>query len=259
MNKQLSSSAIVCRALGLMPNGVPMKEEGVCCMCGTGLHPGDLFTQTSLGDGFTDGPDMALPGGKCTCGDCTTMMRMKPLMDSGYGVFTEKKHIPFRKWDDITNALLNPPEEPFVACYATSKSQHMAWRSPVNYSREAFRVRVGSRSLLIRRQRLIDAPVICARVANAAFESVSENKAKKKATTGKGKTLPNPFITLSPDLKEINHGVLHPLVGKALKAQVYPEITTDVQWLNTLTAGELWALRFILTPGAGKQSTTTQD
>ncbi len=248
MSAGISPSRIVRQSIGLEAEGIPMTGEGVCCMCGVHLHVGDLFNKASFSAKFTDDVDMAVRGGHFICGDCSTLMGAVGLRESGYGVFSVGERRPFRKWADIADVLVNPPKPPFVACYATSKNQHMAWRAPVNYSQEAYRVRVGARSLLIRRQRLLDAPAICERVANA-ISSASGKKPPKSAALRK--TLPHPFVSLASDLKDTLHGLLKPSVMEVLKSAAYPEVASDVQWLRTLTVGETWALRFVLTPGAG--------
>ena len=241
----LTSSAIVVAGLGLKPQGVASAVEAVCTMCGVQIGVGDIATQASFSQGFTDDLSLAARGSPCVCGDCATLTTVDALRASGFGVFTRTQALPFRKWGDIAAALLNPPEPPFVMCYSTANSQHMAWRSIVNLSRDAFYVRVGLRDLLIRAQVL--------RQAVSACELLGNLPGVKSKSTAARKTLPNPFTLLSSDLKEAGHGRLHPgLFSDAARQAWTPEHDQALRLVRNLTLGETWALRFVLTPGAGQ-------
>lgn len=252
----VSPSRVVRVSLGLEAVGTPVQKACMCCMCGAELDVGCIGNKSSFSSGFTDDLSLVHRGAnQYTCGDCQALGSTKGLLNSGFGAFSLQGYLPFRKWVDVAYALLNPPPAPFVMCFATAKSQHMAWRSPVNYSAEAFRVRVGLQDLHIRRKRLLEAPEICARVAAAAFENVKVKKSPGPAR----KTLPHPFISLTADLKDVQQGKLNPLALKLESSEVppYAAFAQDMQWLRTLTKGEMWALRFILTPNAGSTTETT--
>ena len=241
-----TSSIIVSKARGLEPDGVPSHKEGNCAFCGTEIHVGDMNVPFSVGTGFMDEQSLVCKGSDQTCGWCVNNISAEGLRSTGYGVFSINEGVlPFRKWVDVRKALLSPPEGPFVMTYATANNQHMAWRAPVNYSRNMFYVRVGLRDLKIRRQILIDAVDVCARVANAIGWGETE-----------GKTLPNPFISLSPDLKDTAHGSLEFAMNiqfrdKFKHLQEDIGFQNDLAFLKGLTLGETWALRFVLTPNAG--------
>lgn len=240
----ISSSVIACAALGFVPEGVRAKEAGTCSFCGLHIAQGDLFSPFSVGPGFMDDASLAARGTGLTCGHCATLMTNEGLRASGYGVFTMKGAQPFRKWADISAALANPPDEPFVMVHATANNQHMAWRAPVNFSRDLFYVRVGLRDLKIRHATLMQAVKVSQEVALAFGYAAT------------AKTLAHPFGTLSSDLKEIGHGSLMVFrKPKALDAQAHQELLRkhhkEIDFLMNLTLGETWALRFLLTPGAG--------
>ena len=241
----LTSSSIVVSGLGLKPTGTPAEQDCVCAMCGVHIHRGSLCTPASYSQAFTDDISLAARGSPIICGDCVTLGTAAALRSSGFGVFTRDQALPFRKWADIAAALMNPPESPFVMCYATANSQHMGWRSVVNYSREAFHVRVGLRDLLVRAAKLREAVQACDLLGKLP------GVLPKGATTRK--TLPNPFLTLSPDLKDSAHGKLHPGIYAAPARAVWTlEHEAALSLLKGLTLGETWALRFVLTPGAGQ-------
>jgi len=155
--------------------------------------------------------------------------------------------MPFRKWNDISYALLNLPEPPFVIAYSTGKNQHMAWRSPVNYSKELFYVRLGLRDVKIRYKYLKRAILAC--------QNVAKSMGKKEGP----KTLANPFATISPDLKDSQHADLTQTLRKLQTPEFQalledPTFQDDLQHTLGLTLGESWALRFLLTQNAGQET-----
>lgn len=244
-----TSSMIVSKARGFEPDGIPSKKEGHCAFCGTEIRAGDLQVPFAVSGGFMDDLSLASKGSDMTCGWCVHSISAEGLRATGYGVFSLKDGVmPFRKWADVSAALLSPPEGPFVMTFATANNQHVAWRAPVNYSRDMFYVRVGLRDLKIRRHKLFEAVDVCARVATAIGRGES-----------KGRTLPNPFDGLSPDLKDASHASLGYLTASLTKEK-YAHLKddasfhADLDFLKGLTLGETWALRFVLTPDAGKES-----
>lgn len=244
---EISSSVVVVKALGLEPEGVPTAATGICAMCGLQLNPGDLRAPAQYTQSFTDDLSLAARGSPCMCGYCVRLNTVDALRASGFGVFSKAGTAPFRKWKDVAQALMEPPEPPFVMTYATANNQHMGWRSPVNHSRDVFMVRVGLRDLRIRRQVLDQAVKACELLGTLPG-------VKSKNPSAARKTLANPFVAMSPDLKEPSHGRLHPgLHSEEAKAAWTPKHTEALTLVKALTMGESWALRFILTPGAGSE------
>lgn len=241
MSLNLTSSVIVARALQLIPEGERSQETATCAFCGLHIAPGDTRAPFSVGPSFTDDASLAARGSKWICGHCAALTTQDGLRQSGHGVFAGDGVRPFRKWTDISAALINPPQGPFVMVHATRNNQHMAWRAPVNFSRDLYYVRVGLSDLRIRRPVLQPAVQACARIAAHMGIGATE------------KSLPHPFATLSPDLKD-SHTVLRrrgpektsPGIEDAAK-----KLPDDFALLHSLSLGESWALRFLLTPGAG--------
>ena len=253
MNYKLTSSMVVTRARGLLPDGVPATKEGNCAFCGCEIRPGDPCVPFSAGGAFMDDLSLAARGSDMTCGYCVHSLSADGLRNTSHGAFSlDSGVLPFRKWADVTNALLEPPKPPFVMLYATANNQHMAWRAPVNYSRDLFYVRVGLRDLKIRRPRLIEAVRVCERVALATMR---KDDVRRKDDP-KRKTLLNPFATLSPDLKDVFHADLAAEMRRNSTDDYAhllddPRYQADLLFLKGLTLGETWALRFVLTPNAG--------
>lgn len=241
----LTSSVIVAKAAGLVPDGIKAKEPGVCAYCGLEIAVGDLSAPFSPSSAFMDDVTLAARGSAVACGHCSAVMGADALRATGYGVFSESGVMPFRKWADVASALRSPPETQFVAVFATANNQHMAWRAPVNFSRDLFYVRVGLRDLKIRRAILIDAVDVCERVAKAFGVEATD------------RTRAHPFVTLSSDLKDPRHGQLISSLYRPKKDQSPEEHAVllikhraDINFLLNLTLGETWALRFLLDTGA---------
>lgn len=232
---KLTSSVVIAAALGLAPEGIESECADICTYCGLDIAIGDLYTNFSPSPGFMDAQSLANRSGKRVCGHCSALLTVDGLRASGYGVFCSAGAIPFRKWAAITAALSEPPQQPFVMTYATANNQHMAWRAPVNYSRDLFYVRVGLRDLKIRRPKLLAAVATAQRMGAAIG---------REATA---KSLSHPFAGLSPDLKDVSTGALMRKVWTLCDSD-------DIQELLALTTGELWAMRFLLSPGAGMTS-----
>lgn len=246
----LTSSVVVARALGIAPLGEPSQEYGRCAFCGLEINPGDRVVdlKKNIFKSFMDDLSMAARGSQVLCGYCAYLKSAAGLKAAGggYGVFSPSGQQPFCKWAEVAEAVTHPPEPPFVMVYTTALSQHMVWRAPVNYSRDLFYVRVGLKDLKIRRQRLLEAVGHC-RVLGEALYPPQPPKPGKKAAPAR-KTLPHPFLELAPDLKDTRHGVFNPRIF----AEEFSDLSEPLRAVMSLTAGEVWALRFVLTPGAGQ-------
>jgi CRISPR type IV-associated protein Csf1 len=236
---ELSSSKVVATAMGLLPEGIPAPQTGRCAFCGIDIHQGDLYTKFSVGPGFMDTVSLAAKGSGMTCGHCTPLMGASALISTARGVYSPAGVVPFAKWADIGTALREPPEPPFVMLYATANSQHMAWRAKVNLSRELFYVRVGLRDLKIRRETLLSAVPACERIGTyMGIEATA-------------KSIAHPFASLSSDLKEVSHSLLRAKGKSHAIEEAYDELPEDFALLHSLTLGETWGLRFLLSPNAG--------
>lgn len=257
MPDMLTSSEVILRALGREPMGAPSEKAGRCALCGKGIEKNDLANPLSLTSAFVDDLFMAARGSDMVCGCCAPFLTAEGLRESGYGAYSLKDgFVPFRKWGDIASVLTNPPSTPFVLIRATANNQHMAWRAPVNYNQDVFYVRVGLRDLKIRHAALLQAvedAVALGEAINAHF--VAKNPNLKTSATKK--TLPNPFISMDPDIKSVEHGQIHRITyivtanDTALKERL--------DRLLGITIGESWALRFLLTPGAGLDTNTENE
>jgi CRISPR type IV-associated protein Csf1 len=252
MSKVFSPSEVVVTALGREPDGVPAKHKGVCGYCGRQINPGDMSIPFAAGAAFMDDLSLAARGSAWTCGYCAVLLGAEGLRISGYGMFSiEDGAIPFRKWGDIAKALENPGKPPFVAVYATANNQHMAWRAPVSLSRDVFYVRVGLRDLRIRRPFALRAVEAATRIGE--FMGIAPTKS----------SLSHPFAVLAPDLKDHAHGQLRTSAtskakGKVLLDEAREALPEEFYYLDNLSLGETWAMRFLLSPNAGQKAETEE-
>ncbi len=247
-----SSSAIVVAALGLEPDGTTATHNADCAYCGAKIKPGDVCIPFVAGSAFMDDTSLAARGSGWTCGNCAVLLSAEGLRTSGYGMFSLEDGVtPFRKWGDIAKALENPAKPPFVAIYATANNQHMAWRAPVSLSRDLFYVRVGLRDLRFRRPFALRA--VEAAVKIGEFMGVAPTKS----------SLPHPFAMLSSDLKDHGHGQLRASAtskgkGKVLLTEAREALPEEFYYLDNLTLGETWGMRFLLSPNAGQSAETAE-
>lgn len=236
----LTSSALVSSALGFASDkGAPAPHDGFCALCGKDIAAGEAYAQFSVGPAFMDYADLAAKGSGMICGYCQPLMTAGGLRATANGIFSGQGVQPFSKWVDVGRGLLNPPEPPFVMLYATRKSQHMAWRARVNLSRELFTVRVGLRNLKIRRPVLLPAVEACQTLG--AFMGIKPTP----------KSLSHPFAVLSSDLKDPAHSLLRTKGPEKTLAEAATEHPEAYQLIQSLTLGETWAMRFLLSPNAG--------
>jgi CRISPR type IV-associated protein Csf1 len=202
------------------------------------------------------------------CGWCAVLTGKDGLLQSARGVFSAAGVTPFGAWLAIKAALLEPPEPPFVALYATKNNQHMAWRAPISFSRDLFYVRVGEDSLLIRRPVLNQALDASTRLRGALDDHfqkrASASGAKPRAAADAAKlraksarrTVPHVFLKLSSDIKDTDHGVINPSLYK-VEGVREGTLGDDLRLLENLTLGELWAMTFVTYLGSQEEPEKT--
>lgn len=259
MDEILTSSEVILKAFGRQPVGVPSKISGNCALCGKAINHGDLQIPLALSAAFVDDLFMASRGSTMICGCCAPFLTAEGLRETGYGAFSLKEGaMPFRKWADIYAVLMSPPTPPFVLLRATANNQHMAWRAPVNYNRDVFYVRVGLRDVKIRHAYLIQAVEDSIALGEAISKHFKDRRKKPALKEEKArKTLPNPFsigpnVFLDVDIKSTEHFTFNKAAFELADANA--ELAVRLDRLQNITLGESWALRFLLTPDAGKSA-----
>jgi len=229
----LHPSRLAVQAAGRDHTGVMSAQApGACAMCGQHHAIGDPVTPFVPTDSFTDYPALRAKSSRIICGWCAatcndifTQKVLKTVICRD-GIFPAASNVHIAYW------LLNPPDGPWMWVQGDQKKQHIIWRTPVNTSRDVYQVRNGEQVLTVRRQRLLPAVEAARRLARAA------------SAGRKGAALKSPFVRLSRDLDDPAHGCIRAdLHAKALTDDA---VATDVRQIQSLTAGELWALTALL-------------
>jgi len=229
----LSPSDIVVKAAGLsLPKGEAATSNGRCAMCGKVHHIGDGVFPFEPETSFTDIASLSDPTSRYTCTACVAIWNGEIMRAVGRTVINSEGVFPANKSMHIAYWLLNPPKPPFLFMLSDQQLQHLAWRTPVNYSQKIFQIRFGSKLLTIRRDRLTDAVASCNTLCAAA--SVGR----------KGAALKSPFMSLTRDLDSVRHGKFNPNVLKAVASN--PELSVHIDRINQLSPGEMWALSTVL-------------
>ena len=247
------SSEIVARALEYVPEGIPAPHSGRCAYCGRPIGAGEAYVPFAPGPAFMDDLSLAAKGSDMTCIWCQTLLDATGLRASGFGAFSlAQGAIPFRKLKEIAAVLEEPPTPPFVLVFATNKNQHMAWRAPVNLSRDLFYVRVGFFDLKIRRPALLAAWDASIRLGEAMGINPTE------------KTLPHPFIPVDFKLLyKMQDPRLAYLRFKGSNGITFREaaalLPMEARIINSMTRGEIWGLRFLLSSNAGSEPSGSEN
>jgi CRISPR type IV-associated protein Csf1 len=124
-------------------------EDTFCAVTGIPIDSGDIVHTFSLGKNFNDQwslHDMTLP---YVLPEVAFSMTAYAIRTSFSTVVSEDGVEKISKLADFADKLLHPPCPPFAFCYGNAKQQHLLWRTPVNYSRAVFDIRVGKRILTI--------------------------------------------------------------------------------------------------------------
>lgn len=213
----------------------PIVAPGRCTFCGVPLPIGEYVVAKPYGDSFMDDLSLAART-NLACAACYTIAGKgcKDILTALLTVVVTADGVyPIRKDCHRTWFLLTPPEPPFVAMIGLTKSQHLAWRTPVTLDKRLITVRLGEELVTIRHPYLLQAVAVCHR---AAARLNAHETTRKKA----GKTWSHPFAFLDREAKVPDHGLFHDK-ARAL-AGLDSELAADLDFLAGCTKGELWAL-----------------
>lgn len=228
-----SPSEIAARAAALdVPEGRRAGIAGRCVACGTEHGPKDHMIDFDPPVSFTDFPALRARESRLVCRWCHAVWssefttRYLRTVVCAAGVFRAASN------DHLAYWLMNPPSGEWLFLQGDAKRQHVVWRTPVNTSRDIYRVQAGDTSLVIRRPRLLEATEAWGRLV----EAINEANPKKKRKS--------PFLYLSRERDAVGQGQLHPeLVGIAAAS---PDVAADMRLMNRLTSGERWALTAVI-------------
>lgn len=239
--KMISPSRLAIEAAGFRPVGISAEKEGRCLMCGHVYAVGEPVVGASLPDTFTNWGELAAPGSQFVCGHCAAVSQDPWMQAWMHSVITRDGVFKFASNADIAFWLLEPPQGPFVMTRGDQQKQHLVWRTPVNYNREVFQVRIGEKLVTIRRAHLVKARD----AAQALSQMVSANREESKKRGRKATSdFINPFIRVAREMDDLLAGMLRTEVLE-LAAQ-NPDAQTHVDVLLQCTHGEIWGLTAVL-------------
>lgn len=241
MNELISPSRLAIEAAGMHPKGSPASEPGCCSLCGHAYAVGDLVASAAMPDTFTNWGEIASPGSPFKCGYCATVVNDPWTQAWMNAVICREGVFKFASNADIAAWLLNPPEGPFVMTKGDQQRQHLVWRTPVNYNREIFRLRIGEKLVTIRRQHLQEARDAAIKLSDLMkLERESDAKRGRKPA----REFINPFIAVAREMDSLQAGQIR---QEALALAVSnPEADNCLKTLLRCTPGEIWGLTAVL-------------
>lgn len=236
--KPISPSKLAAQAAGLSCSGMHAAlTHGQCVMCGLEYSVGDKIVPFLPPKSFMDYSALRNQGGSHICGWCNTVWSKVFSQNYLKTVICSEGIFPASSNDHIAYWLLNPPEGQWLFLQSSQKVHHITFRTPINYSRDVYQIRMGENLVTIRRNMLIEG-------TQAAKELTEVANQIRYASGKRGTALKSPFVSLSRDFDALSHGALrHDLITKANEM---PSLQTHVKTITRLTAGELWALTAVL-------------
>ena len=173
--KLVSPSALYAVAAKVKPiTSAVATVDSHCVMCAANVCAGDdtnIVTRDTFSDAFNNKLDVRAPNGRYLCGHCMALWHKDFLQRYSKTYATRDGVYKFASNDDVMAFLSNPPAPPFVVFASTTQQQHLVWRTPVNYSREVIRLRLGDQVLTIRRKVLEQATADWARLCELMREA----------------------------------------------------------------------------------------
>lgn len=235
-------SELIIKGAGLanaLPEGVEAEFAGHCGICGKPHAKGDMVDYLVLSKSFTVENAMHDPHSPYRCLHCAAIMDEKEfLFRWGSAVVTENALYPCLKRVHRGHWFLNPPEPPFAFYLQVSKSQHVAWRSPVNYSKDVVFFRLGEDVHKVRTQKVADG----LEATKALIEAHKALYAKKAI---KRKPMRTALSFCDMKAQRVGQSEIYLWVNEVV--ELMPDMQMHVKQLLSLTSSEAYALDFVLT------------
>jgi|TARA_Y100001970_G_scaffold224984_2_gene277555 CRISPR type IV-associated protein Csf1 len=235
-------SELVIKGAGLadsLPQGVEAETTGHCGICGKPHDEGDMVDFLMLTKSFTVENAIFDPHAPYRCLHCAAIMDEKEFIFRwGSAVVTADGLYPCLKRVHRGYWFLNPPEPPFTFYLQVSKSQHVAWRSPVNYSKDVVFFRLGEDVHKIRTQKIQDG-------LEATISLIEAHKALHAKKAIKRKPMRTALSFCDMKGQRVGQSELYQWVNEVV--ELMPEMQAHVKQLLSLTSSEAYALDFVLT------------
>lgn len=238
----ISASVLMANSIGIpLAGSEKASHDGHCAMCGVDYHQGDWVEPFDPGTTFTDFTALAYPQATHVCGACKALWRREFMQTYSKVVVSSEGMHTFASNDNQAYWLLEPPEPPFLMLISDQQLMHIVWKTPVSMSKDLYFVRLGEKTLSIRRPMLIAARDAAHRLSDAINAKEAEKIQGKKQKEPKFRS---PFLRLDRNFANAMHGQISPMVR--ILAEERTELRGDVELLERLTPGELWGLTSVL-------------
>lgn len=245
--KLIYPSSLLCDVIGAeLPNSeIVGGADDFCTFCGKPLHGKEVFN-VPYGEAFMDAPSLAV---RChrqdvkSCAACEFVMQAAFLMKNMLVVSTDDENwkrgcYSLTKDAERARFLLAPPKNgAYLAMIATSKNQHLVWRTPVSYSAKRASVRVGTITIQVRQEVLAHALDVQNKALDMARATIAA-KAGKKRVSFDAKT-----VLVASGLRDFSVGTI-PFRRDVYSASEEIRSLLDAE-IGKLSHGELWALAII--------------
>lgn len=229
-------SQFACEAAGQPASvGTPAHAGGACAFCARPHQVGEPVVDFQPGNTFTDWAALKAPGSRYLCVWCDAVRSRDFTQTYLKTVITREGVFPAASNDHLAYWHLNPPEGPWLFLQGDQKIQHVVWRAVVNTSTDVYLVRAGDTCLTIRRGHV----ELGAHAAKALAATATELRQAKR-----GAPLKSPFVSLSRDMDSPSQGFLRRELIE--HGRTHAQTAQQIKVINSLTAGELWALTSVL-------------
>mgnify|MGYP001401841917 CR=1 FL=1 len=225
------------------------EEDCNCGVCGVHIKKGDPADPMELPDTFTNNRDLADFSAPYRCHGCAAVMTDQRFQQKySAHIFCEDGMFPANKKIHRGYWLMNPPKPPYLFILGVTKSQHVAWRAPINVSEDIILIRHGDDVLKIRKKQLHQAVNVTHELRVTAEKMAIERGDPKKKI--KDTQTLKPFTYSDLKGQRVNQSEPQRWLMELIKES--EDAAKLAEPLFTLTPHECWALDFCLTTGLEK-------
>lgn len=142
----------------LQLNGYDDNCEGECNLCGQHFK-GGIPVKKLLGSSYMDWAIHKNPAGTHICKSCAFCAAMNPegrIALFRYAIIADGKALHLYNRAQMRDALINPPEPPFVAIVPVSQKKHLFGKSKISYSRDDFFCNLEEQTVLVNHAKFVD-------------------------------------------------------------------------------------------------------